>query len=269
MEDRGERGQRNPHRFAGRGNEDRHRDPRDVEEIARLRQRVRDLEVQQEERSEEGTNTDPRIWDDGDPAYNPFATEGNPFERREQRSNPLRHLGIKIDVPEFDGRSDPDWLQTIERIFELRDISENYKVKFLALKLRKYASMWWETVKTKRRREGKSKVMTWLKMKKLLREKFLPPNFRQEAFLDYHNITQESSTVEEIISEFDRLRIRCGVEEEKEQIIARFFGALRPEIADVIQLQPYYTFNELCQLALKVERQLKSKAKTTVVRPTF
>lgn len=80
MEDRGERGQRNPHRFAGRGNEDRHRDPRDVEEIARLRQRVRDLEVQQEERSEEGTNTDPRIWDDGDPTYNPFATEGNPFE---------------------------------------------------------------------------------------------------------------------------------------------------------------------------------------------
>lgn len=139
----------------------------------------------------------------------------------------------------------------------------------MALKLRKYASMWWETVKTKRRLEGKSKVMTWLKMKKLLREKFLPPNFRQEAFLDYHNITQESSTVEEIISEFDRLRIRCGVEEEKEQIIARFFGALRPEIADVIQLQPYYTFNELCQLALKVERQLKSKAKTTVVRPTF
>lgn len=80
MEDRGERGQRNPRRFAGRGNEDRHRDPRDVEEIARLRQRVRDLEVQQEERSEEGTNTDPRIWDDGDPTYNPFATEGNPFE---------------------------------------------------------------------------------------------------------------------------------------------------------------------------------------------
>lgn len=129
--------------------------------------------------------------------------------------------------------------------------------------------MWWETVKRKRNQEGKSKVTTWRKMKKLLRERFLPPNFRQEAFLDYHNVAQRSSTVEEIISEFDRLRIRCGVEEKEEHIIARFFGALKPEIADVVLLQPYWSFNDVCQIALKVEKQMKTKAKTTVTRPTF
>ncbi|XP_035829952.1 uncharacterized protein LOC118479509 [Helianthus annuus] len=103
-------------------------------------------------------------------------------------------------------------------------------------------------------------------MKKLLREKFLPPNFRQEAFLEYHNISQRSTTVEELICEFDRLRMRCAVEEEEEQIIARFFGALRPEIAAVVQLQPYWSFTDVCQLALKVEKQLKAKAKPTLPR---
>lgn len=90
-------------------------------------------------------------------------------------------------------------------------------------------------------------------MRKPLHGKFLSPNFRQEAFLEYHNIAQRSATVEEIMCEFDRLRMRCGVEEEEEQIIVRFLGALKPEIADVVQLQQYWSFIDECLLALKVE----------------
>lgn len=45
----------NPHRNTDRGNEDQHRNLRDVEEIERLQQRVRDLEAQEGVRSEEET----------------------------------------------------------------------------------------------------------------------------------------------------------------------------------------------------------------------
>ncbi|GJV39800.1 RNA-directed DNA polymerase, eukaryota [Tanacetum coccineum] len=93
--------------------------------------------------------------------------------------------------------------------------------------------------------EGRSKVETWSKMKKLLCEKFLPVNHRQESFLEYHGLSQRTSTVEEFIAEFDRLRMRCGFEEPEEQVIARFLGALRPEISDIVQLQPYWTFNDV------------------------
>ncbi|XP_071688154.1 uncharacterized protein [Rutidosis leptorrhynchoides] len=100
-------------------------------------------------------------------------------------------------------------------------------------------------------------------MKKLLRRKFLPANHRQEAFLDYHNLQQLSLSVEELIHEFDKLRMRCDVNEKEEQIIAQFLGTLKPEIADVVSLQPYLMYEDVCRLALKVEKQ-QSKGKSKV-----
>ncbi|KAJ9544035.1 hypothetical protein OSB04_023742 [Centaurea solstitialis] len=174
------------------------------------------------------------------------------YPRRGQYvADPLRSMGVKVDVPEFDGKAQPDdfidWLSTVERVFDLKDIPDNYK----------------------RAQEGRSKVETWSKMKKLLCEKFLPVNHRQESFLEYHSLSQRTSTVEEFITEFDRLRMRCGFEEPEEQIIARFLGALRPEISDIVQLQPYWTYNDVCSLALKVEKQAKAKAKSVQYKPNI
>ncbi|GJU02791.1 RNA-directed DNA polymerase [Tanacetum coccineum] len=67
-------------------------------------------------------------------------------------------------------------------------------------------------------------------MKKMMKAKFLPENHRQEAFLDYYNLSQQNMIVEEVIKEFDKLRMRCDVVEEEEQVIARFLGVLKPEI---------------------------------------
>ncbi|GKA24181.1 reverse transcriptase domain-containing protein, partial [Tanacetum coccineum] len=70
-------------------------------------------------------------------------------------------------------------------------------------------------------------------MKNLMKAKFLPENHRQEAFLDYHNLSQQNMTVEEVINEFDKLRMRCNVVEEEKQVVARFLGVLKPKIADI------------------------------------
>jgi len=43
-------------------------------------------------------------------------------------------------------------MQTVERIFEYKEILEDKKVKLVALKLRKYASLWWTNLLTKRAR---------------------------------------------------------------------------------------------------------------------
>ncbi|KAL4590467.1 hypothetical protein LXL04_003397 [Taraxacum kok-saghyz] len=64
MGDHGGRNPQNPRRNADRGHEGFLRNPRDVEEIARLQQRVRDLEMQQGERSEDETVTDHYGGDD-------------------------------------------------------------------------------------------------------------------------------------------------------------------------------------------------------------
>ncbi|GJW01003.1 hypothetical protein Tco_1556254 [Tanacetum coccineum] len=78
-------------------------------------------------------------------------------------------------------------------------------------------------------------------MKKLMKAKFLPENHREEAFLDYHNLTQRNMTMEEVINEFDKLRM---------------------------SLQPYWTYTDVCRLTLKVEKQIKAKSKGTTSRFT-
>jgi len=56
-------------------------------------------------------------------------------------------------------------MQTVERIFEYKEIPEDKMVELVALKLRKYSSLWWTKLLTKRVRQGKGKIRTWEKMK--------------------------------------------------------------------------------------------------------
>ncbi|XP_071739767.1 uncharacterized protein [Rutidosis leptorrhynchoides] len=217
-------------------------DPRDAE-IERLNKRIAELEVRQHQTYEDYDSEETETRDNG----------------RGYRDDPLRTLGIKVKIPEFAGASHPDdfieWISTVERVFDVKEIPDYLKVKLVAIKLKKHASLWWDHVKKQRATARKSKVESWDKMKKLMQRKFLPDNFRQEAFLEYHNLQQRSSSVEEHTHEFEKLRMRCGAKEEDEQLVARFLGTLNHDIADVVSLQPYLTYEDVCRLALKVEKQ--------------
>ncbi|VFQ85670.1 unnamed protein product, partial [Cuscuta campestris] len=47
---------------------------------------------------------------------------------------------FKVDIPTFEGKNDPDefleWLETVERVFDFKDVSGEKKVKIVALKFR-------------------------------------------------------------------------------------------------------------------------------------
>ncbi|GKC32679.1 hypothetical protein Tco_1039973 [Tanacetum coccineum] len=136
------------------------RDPRDVEEIERLQQRIKELEIQQDDRDEE-TESESVVWDDGfDREENPFGRCPPHQARPQNRNNDLRSLGVRVEIPDFAGAAQPDefidWLSTVERVFDLRDIPYHLKVKVVAIKLRKYASLWWDHIKQKRRQQGKT-----------------------------------------------------------------------------------------------------------------
>ncbi|GKV09282.1 hypothetical protein SLEP1_g20807 [Rubroshorea leprosula] len=66
------------------------------------------------------------------------------------------------------GRLQPNefinWLHTVERVLELKDIPDDNRVKLVAIKLKKHASIWWENLKHSREREGRNKIRTWEKM---------------------------------------------------------------------------------------------------------
>jgi len=62
------------------------------------------------------------------------------------------------------------------------EVPEEQKVKIVSAKLKKHASISWENLKRKRKREGKSKIKTWEKMRQKLIRKYLPPCYYQENF---------------------------------------------------------------------------------------
>ncbi|VFQ73779.1 unnamed protein product [Cuscuta campestris] len=69
------------------------------------------------------------------------------------------HSDFKVDIPIIEGKNEPDefleWLETVERVFDFKEVSDDKKVKIVALKFRKYASTWWTNTCTKRTRSEK------------------------------------------------------------------------------------------------------------------
>ena len=123
--------------------------------------------------------------------------EENPFHKQEdyssgdyrpQRRLPQRrdHVGdVKVDIPEFEGKMNGDvfldWLYTVDRVFDYKELLDERKVKLVAIKLRGYTSLWWENFKKERDLLGKDRIHSWEKMKKELKKRFLAENYKQGA----------------------------------------------------------------------------------------
>ncbi|GJU63817.1 zinc finger, CCHC-type containing protein [Tanacetum coccineum] len=180
---------------------------------------------------------------------------------------------IKVDIPEYDGKLDPDefveWLRTVERVFDYKQMTEDNKVKIVALKLRKYASTWWSNTCLKRERAGKEKIQTWPKMKAKMKQKFLPTYYVQNSFSQLHSLRQGTGTAEEYSREFEYLLMKCDVPEDDPQTLVRYLGGLEPRVANVVELHSYQTLTELTLLSHKVDSQQRSKGKFEPTRQSF
>jgi len=95
-------------------------------------------------------------------------------------------------------------------------VPEDKKMKLLALRLRKYASLWWTNLCHKRIRERKPKIQTWEKIKSKLKARFLPSSYIQDSYSQLHNLAQGNMSVNEYTREFEKLLIKCDIQEPEE-----------------------------------------------------
>ena len=65
--------------------------------------------------------------------------------------------------------------------------------------------------------------------------------------------------VEEYTHEFEKLMIKCDIQEPEEQTIVRYLGGHDPRYSNVVELQAYASFDDVCVLAHKVEQQKKAR----------
>ncbi|GKA37500.1 reverse transcriptase domain-containing protein [Tanacetum coccineum] len=133
-------------------------------------QRIQELELQQlqPDSPAEEVETEPKVWDDKPVDVNPFGGRKHRYVNRlyqprrndhavdrddKYRDDPIRSLGLKIEIPEFIGKVHRDdfidWLSTVERVFDVRDIPDKLKVKLVAIKLRQHASFLEKQIKAK------------------------------------------------------------------------------------------------------------------------
>jgi len=66
-------------------------------------------------------------------------------------------------------------------------------------------------------------------------------------------------SVEEYTCEFEKLLVKCDIQEPEEQTIVRYLGGLDPRYSNVIELQAYISFDDVCVMVHKVEKQRKAR----------
>ncbi|KAG6523183.1 hypothetical protein ZIOFF_013036 [Zingiber officinale] len=240
----------------GRGNMENLENNRDAE-IQALRRQVEELTLRlehQEARSERGSSHG--YASDDSEHVNPFADRN--VRNFVEKIN--RTADVKVDIPEFHGRLQPegflDWLSAVDKFFEYKDIPDGQKVKLVATRLRGYASAWWDKTQDMRLRKGKSKIISWEKMKARLRQNFLPANFAQTIFMQFNTLQQGNKSVTDYTEEFYRLMARIDNQESEDQLVARYVNGLKATIKDEVEMQQLWKLNDAYQLALKVESKL-------------
>ncbi|KAI4320771.1 hypothetical protein MLD38_034216 [Melastoma candidum] len=178
----------------------------DEAQVARLEEQITDLQQQlQSLRTHHAATSRSRI--DSDVEENPWREKSQRGSSPEYRRQERRALTMRIQTPEFEGNLDPvdfiDWMHTVERIFDYEEVPKERKVKLAALKLKKYASLWWVNTNHQRRREGNDQIRTWSKMKRAMTKRFLPEHYRRDLYLKLQSLQQVSS-VSEYTREFER-----------------------------------------------------------------
>ena len=171
--------------------------------------------------------------------------------------------GVKVTIPSFKGKSDPEvyleWEMRVEQIFSCHNYSESKKVKLAALEFTDYALVWWDQMQKERVRNGERPITTWEEMRATMRRRFVPSYYRRELHNHLQRLTQGSKSVDEYYKEMEIAMIRTNIIEDNEATMARFLHGLNRDIADVVEMHHYVELEEMVHQAIKVEQQLKRR----------
>ena len=160
---------------------------------------------------------------------------------REARNRVDNNIGgIKMKIPAFQGKSDPEayleWEKKVELVFDCHNYPENKKVKLAAIEFSDYAIVWWDQLVMNRRRNRERPVETWEEMKIVMRKRFVPSYYYRELYNKLQSLRQGNRSVEEYYKEMEVAMIRANVEEDREATMSRFLVGLNREIANVVEL---------------------------------
>jgi hypothetical protein len=93
----------------------------------------------------------------------------------------------------------------------------------------------------------------------------LPSHYYQDNFIQLQNLRQKNLSVDEYTREFEKLMKKCDIQEREEQTIARYLGGLNTDISHHVQLQQYWSLDDVIRLAIRVEKHLPEMSPYTKI----
>ncbi|KAL8147929.1 hypothetical protein AgCh_005308 [Apium graveolens] len=95
-----------------------------------------------------------------------------------------------LDIPNFDGSMDPKFF--VEWVFDYKDYVHHKRFKVATLKLKGYANLCYELLKSKRREEGKAQIDSWKVLKRRMKKRFIPTDYLKEILVESHGVNQDA-----------------------------------------------------------------------------
>ena len=189
---------------------------------------------------------------------------GRHREARNQEDNNLRN--IKMKIPSFQGKNDPEayleWERKVELVFYCHNYSKNKKVKLDAIGFSDYATVWWDQLVFNMRRNRVPVVETWEEMKRVMRKRFVSTYYYRELYKKLQNLRQGNCSIKEYYKEIKVAMTRENIEEDREATMARFLAGLNRQTQKVVELEHYVELENMVHMAIKIENQVKRRDST-------
>ena len=165
---------------------------------------------------------------------------------------------VKFSIPSFSGAYDAeaylDWEMIVDQKFSSHLVPEQHRVRQDTSEFKDFALIWWnELVK------ARTDPQTWDRLKEAMRARFVPPSYKRDLRKKLQRLDQGNMSVQEYYQQLQKGMLRCGVEEEDEDKMVRFYGGLNPEIQNIIDYKEYNSIQRLFHLAMLAEKELQGR----------
>ena len=214
----------------------------------------------------------------GGPHGRGFAQRADDGDFRQPHHRDDDSLGRpKFTIPKFEGSTDAEeyltWELKVEKLWRMHEYTEDRKIKLASSEFDGYALLWWENLVQTREEEGLPAIVTWLSMKREMRERFIPRNYIRSLYDKLQNLKQGTRSVDDYHQEMELIMQRARVREDAEQTMQRFLSGLNFNVKRIVRHYQYHDITELLHQAREAEAQLaedaKFAARTTAAKGRF
>ncbi|XP_056173892.1 uncharacterized protein LOC130139923 [Syzygium oleosum] len=170
---------------------------------------------------------------------------------------------LKMKPPKFNGKGDPeaapDWVEELEKTFEVLGCTDTEKVTLAAYQLQSSANDWWKATRGRVFPEGTE--LNWAVFVESFYGKYFSEVAQEKKLMEFMRLRQGQMTVNQYEREFARLaKFAPTMVENPRDKARRFQDGLKPDLRSQIVSHNIKDFGKMYERAQIIERDQQERA---------